>query len=78
LDHKTEPTVAVTNIRHRSQLVRSADALAAATATLAEGLPPELVAVDLTEASKALEEILGLVTNDDILERIFNDYCIGK
>ncbi len=78
LDYKTEPTVAISNIRHRSQLVRSAAALSAATATLAEGLPPELVAVDLTEASRALGEILGLVTNDDILEHIFINYCIGK
>jgi tRNA modification GTPase len=78
LDYKIEPTVAVTNIRHRSQLVRSAESLAAAVATLAQGLPPELAAVDLSEAGKALGEIIGLVTNETILERIFSIYCIGK
>lgn len=78
LDYKIEPTVAVTNIRHRSQLVRSAEALAAAVATLTQGLPPELAAVDLGEAGKALGEIIGLVTNENILERIFENYCIGK
>lgn len=70
--------VTVTNLRHRSELVRSADGLTRATETLNQGLPPELAAIDLNDASEALEEIIGVVHNDDILERIFNNFCIGK
>jgi tRNA U34 5-carboxymethylaminomethyl modifying GTPase MnmE/TrmE len=36
------------------------------------------VAVDLNEARDALEEVVGTIKNDDILERIFNTFCIGK
>ena len=78
LEYKSEPSIAVTNVRHRSQLIRSAESLYAAVATLAAGLPPELAAVDLSEAGKALGEIIGIVTSEDILERIFENYCIGK
>jgi len=68
----------VTNVRHRSELMRSAEALTQAAAAIESGLPPELVAVSLNEAREALEEIIGIVANDNILERIFMNFCIGK
>jgi tRNA modification GTPase len=40
--------------------------------------PPDLMAVDLNDAREALEEVIGKIRNDDILERIFSDFCIGK
>ena len=73
-----ESPVTVTNLRHRSELVRSADSLSRAAETLTQGLPPELAAIDLNDAREALEEIIGVVCKDDILERIFSDFCIGK
>lgn len=73
-----EPTVVVTNLRHKAALKCAEKLLAEATATLSRGLPAEIVAVDLQEAKEALEEVVGLVTNDNILERIFNQFCIGK
>jgi tRNA U34 5-carboxymethylaminomethyl modifying GTPase MnmE/TrmE len=38
----------------------------------------EFAAFDLISASAALEQILGVITPDDLLERIFADFCIGK
>ena len=38
----------------------------------------EFTAFDLISASQALEEILGIVTTDDLLNSIFNNFCIGK
>ena len=73
-----EPPVTVTNLRHRSELVRSAEGLQRAVDTLDHGLPPEFAAIDLGDAREALEEIIGIVSNEDILERIFNNFCIGK
>ena len=78
LDHQVEPGAVVTNVRHHSDLIRSTAALQAAASGLARSFPPELVAVNLHEARDALEEIIGLVNNDNILERIFSQYCIGK
>ncbi|HEX6769024.1 MAG TPA: tRNA uridine-5-carboxymethylaminomethyl(34) synthesis GTPase MnmE [Candidatus Binatia bacterium] len=78
LGYVTESPVTVTNLRHRSELQRSTAGLARAVNTLNQGLPPELAAIDLTDAREALEEIIGAVTNDEILERIFTNFCIGK
>jgi tRNA modification GTPase len=38
----------------------------------------ELVAQELTDAQKALGEVTGEVTSDDLLGRIFASFCIGK
>ena len=73
-----EPAITITNLRHHSELVRSADGLTRAIDTLTDGFAPEFAAIDLNDAREALEEIIGMVSNDDILERIFKDFCIGK
>ena len=77
-DADAEPPVVVTNLRHKSALVRSQQALGRALATLATDYAPEFVAVDLNEAREALEEIIGVINNEDILERVFSSFCIGK
>jgi tRNA modification GTPase len=45
---------------------------------LTEGLPPELTATSLRIAQQALGEIVGLDTNEDVLDRLFQTFCIGK
>ncbi len=72
-----EPGV-VTRGRHVEALRRAGDALGRATAALDEGLPGEVVAVDLREATDALAEIVGETTSEEILDRIFSTFCIGK
>jgi tRNA modification GTPase len=78
LNHQAEPEVAVTNVRHHSELMRSAVSLEQGAQAIESCLPPELAAVNLNEAREALEEIIGIVNNDDILERVFKNFCIGK
>jgi tRNA modification GTPase len=78
LNHQVEPEVVVMNIRHRSGLLRSAESLEQGANAIESGLPPELAAVNLNEAREALEEIVGIINNENILEQIFNNFCIGK
>jgi tRNA modification GTPase len=70
--------VVVTNLRHRLSLDRAAEGLAAALLALEEGRPLEIAAMEMREALDALGEIVGAVTTDDILDRIFGEFCIGK
>ena len=42
------------------------------------GAPPELLAEDLQAALSALDEISGASTREDVLDRIFARFCIGK
>lgn len=64
--------------RHRDALLRARDALSRFRSALAEELSPEFPALDLRVALDALGEILGKTTPDDILDRIFSRFCIGK
>jgi tRNA modification GTPase len=47
-------------------------------AAVQDGLTGEFVAADLRSASDALGEITGAITTDEILNRIFSEFCIGK
>ena len=66
------------NARHAEGLQRATDALATASSSLATRAAPELVASDLRLALQALESILGVGTSEDVLDRLFAQFCIGK
>ncbi len=73
-----EPPFVLTNVRHKSALLCGEQALADAGLALDTAQAPELVAVALQQARESLEEVIGVVQNDDILELIFSKFCIGK
>ena len=68
----------VTNARHQDALRRAHAALDYAIESLANGMPPELVAVDARICLDALGDIVGKTTTEDILDRIFSQFCVGK
>ncbi len=74
----TRETPMVANIRHIELLERAASALAAAAAAGERGAAEEFVLEDLQRARQALEELTGKRTPDDVLEHIFDRFCIGK
>lgn len=71
-------SLVIAHERHHEALVASARALRAAAAGLMESSPPELVAVDVSEATDALSNLVGLTTIEDVLDRLFSSFCIGK
>lgn len=68
----------VTNTRHHDALLRSQEALNDVLSSLENSMPPDLVSVDLRIALDALGEIVGKTTTEDILDRIFLQFCVGK
>ena len=66
------------NQRHRESLVRTKEALSAVAATLNQGLGAEFIALDLRRAAEFLGEILGLDITEEVLDRIFGQFCLGK
>ena len=69
---------AVANPRHAEALERARAALARAAAAGREGLPGELVALELREGLSAIGEVTGREVGEDLLDRIFSRFCIGK
>ena len=68
----------VTNIRHYEALKEADFHLRNSRTALASSLPSDLVAEDLRLALHALGSITGAVTDSDILQNIFRNFCIGK
>ena len=42
------------------------------------GLPPEIAATHLQDATLRLEELLGVVTTEELLDAVFSSFCVGK
>lgn len=68
----------VTNVRHQEALRQALAACQAALAALEQRTTIECVAMELREAMEPLGDILGLNVQDDLLDRIFKQFCIGK
>ncbi|WP_295538736.1 tRNA uridine-5-carboxymethylaminomethyl(34) synthesis GTPase MnmE [uncultured Thiohalocapsa sp.] len=64
--------------RHLDALARTRDHLLAAAQAHSHAQPLELIADDLRLAQDSLGEITGAVSSDDLLGRIFGEFCIGK
>jgi len=71
-------SILVTNTRHLSAIQRSLASLDKALDSIESAAGYEFIAFDLIESVSALSEITGAVTTDDMLERIFSSFCIGK
>ena len=68
----------ITSLRHERLLRESVEALGHARAALGHGLPHEMLLLDLYAALQPIDAITGATTADDILNRIFSSFCIGK
>jgi len=71
-------SVMVTNVRHRDALRRAGESLDQALESVQCGMAGELVSLDVRAAADALGEITGAITTDEVLGRIFSEFCIGK
>ncbi len=70
--------VVISNLRHKHSLLKTKNNLLNAKKALKEKLSAEFVSADLNEAIRDLNEIIGESVGDDILERIFDQFCVGK
>ncbi len=68
----------ITSIRHAQLLRESMEALEQARKATEFGIPHEMLLLDLYAALRPLDSITGATTADDILNRIFSTFCIGK
>ncbi|MBL8176988.1 MAG: tRNA uridine-5-carboxymethylaminomethyl(34) synthesis GTPase MnmE [Bryobacterales bacterium] len=68
----------ITSLRHEQLLKESLDALRKAEQAVHFHIPHEMLLLDLYAALQPLDAITGATTADDILNRIFSTFCIGK
>lgn len=68
----------ITSLRHQNLLKDSLEALQNARRAIEFGIPHEMLLMDLYAALRPIDAITGATTADDILNRIFSTFCIGK
>ena len=68
----------LTNARQAEAVRRAADALGAALDALRAGLTPDAVLTEAEAALGALAELTGRSVKDDVTDRIFSRFCVGK
>jgi tRNA modification GTPase len=71
-------SVLVTSARHQEALRRTTEHLRASVLSLEQGLPLDFASIDLRAAYDTLGEVTGESANEDLLDRIFSEFCIGK
>ena len=68
----------VTNSRHYEALEGANQSLSAALNGMSQGVTSDFVAIDIRRSTYYLGLITGEISTDDLLDRIFRDFCIGK
>ena len=68
----------LTNARQADAIVRARDSLRLAQQSMQAGLTPDAVLVDVEAAMLALGEVTGRTMREDITNRIFERFCVGK
>jgi tRNA modification GTPase len=68
----------VTRLRHEEALKQALYHVKEAVNAYSQGVPEDILAIDLREAWTTLGEITGETASEEIVDRIFADFCIGK
>lgn len=76
--HISVKDVYITNVRHRDVLVKAKESLIGGLNALEINMPLDMASVELKDAYLKLGEITGEAYSEDILDKIFSDFCIGK
>jgi tRNA modification GTPase len=71
-------TPIVPNLRHATALSEAGESFKKAFQNMKQGLPLEIIATDLQAGLDSLGEITGETSNEELLDRIFSQFCIGK
>ena len=70
--------IIITNSRHISSLDKSIESMKSVIESLENQVPLELVTVDINSVWLALGEITGETNNEEIINSIFMNFCVGK
>lgn len=73
-----ESSNVVTQARHVELLEKIQSCVVAARGLVSDGASPEFIAFELQESVRAIHELLGKEFNEQVIDRIFKEFCLGK
>ena len=68
----------LTNLRHYEEICAAVSSLSLAMESLENGMPEDFLTIDLMDAYHALANVVGEDVGDDLIDRIFSSFCVGK
>ncbi|MFW6269435.1 MAG: tRNA uridine-5-carboxymethylaminomethyl(34) synthesis GTPase MnmE, partial [Bacillota bacterium] len=68
----------ITRVRHKNALEQALEAINRVKQAYDNNTPNDFLTIDLKECLDKIGEITGETVTEDIVERIFSDFCIGK
>ncbi|MFH1489810.1 MAG: tRNA uridine-5-carboxymethylaminomethyl(34) synthesis GTPase MnmE [Pseudomonadota bacterium] len=77
-DRDTMSSDIIPNLRHKKAFESAFGFFKSAVQNMEENLPLEIIAMDLNSGLEALGEVIGATTNEELLDRIFSQFCLGK
>ena len=68
----------ITNMRHKEALMEALSSIKMVRESIAAGMPEDFLSIDLMAAYERLGYIIGESVEDDLVETIFREFCMGK
>lgn len=66
------------NLRHKQCLIRAKEQLEASIESIEKGMQTDFITIDLKGAIASLGEVTGEVASEEVIDRIFEEFCVGK
>lgn len=77
-DLQQDDEIYITNLRHKTALENAKESLNQVIASIHAGMPEDFYSIDLMTAYKELGNILGEEIEEDLIDTIFREFCMGK
>jgi tRNA modification GTPase len=74
----TNHDIIIANERQKDALIRSFDSLTNVKDSINADVSEDFYTIDLLEAYEALGDVIGESYSDDLLDKVFSDFCVGK
>ncbi len=74
----TGKDIYITNIRQKESLIRAKESLCKVKESIELGMPEDLYSIDMTDAYEYLGQVIGETLEEDVIDKIFKDFCMGK
>ncbi|MBQ8526749.1 MAG: tRNA uridine-5-carboxymethylaminomethyl(34) synthesis GTPase MnmE [Clostridia bacterium] len=74
----TDNSNIITSIRHKDALINALGYAKAAKDAFENNIPQDMISIDIENAISSLGEIVGLTVNEEVVDKIFHNFCLGK
>ena len=70
--------VYITNVRHKAAIMEGLESLKQVKTSILNGMPEDFYSIDLMNAYQVLGQIIGETVEEDLVNKIFSEFCMGK